>query len=433
MIRRYLGMAKGVLKWGKILLPHTSLRFYPPQFTLRNPVIEGVKAAFKAGHEVVVIVFNFQNIGEMAEHFDDIQHSQLLKRLNRFFLEAALEELTKQDIISLNDFYDDGLTLFIQVDYDQHYLSEIERVMKRLADNVERKFYSLYPSVKFQFDSGYMFVEKRHYSVEGSIAKAHRHAIAMAEKRLASKYDNMVFTLNKIVAKKNIRLLAQPIINVATNEIYAYEMLTRGPAGTALEAPLPLFSVARQTGMLYELEMIVIEKAFEQVRATRCRHHIFVNCTPLTLGNIRFTRDVKNLMQKFGTIPPKQITFEVTENESIAGLKNFIYNIKRLRLMGFKIAIDDTGSGYSNMSTIGEIMPDVIKIDQSVIHNIDKDSLKESMLKGLLLIAKEAGSLVVAEGIERKEEASVLSRHNVDLAQGNFYSPPTILMADIAT
>ena len=179
--------------------------------------------------------------------------------------------------------------------------------------------------------------------------------------------------------------------------------------------------------MLYELEMLVIEKVFEQIKATRCKQNIFVNCTPLTLGNIRFTGDLKKLIQQYPRISSQQITIEITENDSIDGLKNFIYNIKMLRLMGYKIAMDDTGSGYSSLSSISEIMPDIIKIDRSVISNIDKNSVKESMLQGLMLIAKEAGSLVVAEGIENEEEASVLKRNNVDLAQGFFYARPSAL------
>lgn len=78
-------------------------------------------------------------------------------------------------------------------------------------------------------------------------------------------------------------------------------------------------------------------------------------------------------------------------------------------------------------------MPDIIKIDRSVIQNIVKNSIKESMLKGLLLIAREAGSLVVAEGIENEDEASVLTRNNVDLAQGYFYARPSVLINSIAT
>jgi EAL domain-containing protein (putative c-di-GMP-specific phosphodiesterase class I) len=101
--------------------------------------------------------------------------------------------------------------------------------------------------------------------------------------------------------------------------------------------------------------------------------------------------------------------------------------------MGFKIAVDDTGAGYASLNTISELMPDIIKIDRSVIENIDKNSVKESMLKGLLLVAKEAGSLVVAEGIENQEEASVLTRNNVDLAQGNFYARPAMFFNEIAT
>ncbi len=179
--------------------------------------------------------------------------------------------------------------------------------------------------------------------------------------------------------------------------------------------------------------MIVLEKAFQQIKETRCRKDIFINCTPITLANISFTRDIKKLLTQYKGIFPKQITFEVTERDSIDGLKDFIYNIKVLRLMGFKFAVDDTGAGYANLNSISQIMPDIIKIDRSVIENIDKNSLKESMLKGLLLVAREAGSLVVAEGIENEGEASVLTRNKVDLAQGYFYARPTDLLTCMAT
>jgi EAL domain-containing protein (putative c-di-GMP-specific phosphodiesterase class I) len=433
MIRRSIDKVKDIMQWGKILLPLSSLRYYPPQFVLRNPVLEGVIAAFQTGHEVAVIVFNLQNIAELAEQLGTHQHQQLQRQIKKAFREIVKEELAERDIISLHDYYGEGLTLILQVDHDCHYISEMDRIMKNLSQQVEKRMTKLYHSIQLQFDSGYMFVDKRHYSVQESIEKAQRQAIAMSEKKLAAKFDSMFYHITQIISQRNIKLMAQPIIDVATNEIRAWEMLTRGPKGTALESPLPLFSVARQTGTLYELEMIVLEKALQQIKATKCRQDVFINFTPLTLGNIRFTRDVKNLLQRFRTILPTQIIIEVTENDSIEGLKDFIYNIKMLRLMGFRIAIDDTGAGYSNLSTISEVMPDIIKIDRSLISNIDKNSLKESMLKGLLLVAREAGSLVVAEGIENKEEASVLSRNKVDLAQGNFYAPPTMLMRDMAT
>ncbi|WP_042461209.1 EAL domain-containing protein [Neobacillus dielmonensis] len=433
MAQKYIQKAKNILQWRKLFLPLSSLRFYPPHFVVRNPVVEGVAAAFDAGYEVAVIVFNVQNFSDLAEQLGQSQYQHLMKSLKLSFQTAVLKEIDQSRIITLHDFYGDGLTLFIKVDSEQYLVLEIDRVKEKLVQEVEIALNRHFPSVQFQFETGYMFVDKRYGSVQDSIMKAHMQAIAIAEKRMASKYNNMILTINKIIAQKNIRLMAQPIIDVSTNEIRAWEMLTRGPKGTSLENPLSLFSVAKQTGNLYELELIVIEKAFEQIKAVRCKQDIFINCTPLTLANIRFTRDLQKLMQKYNTITPKKVTIEVTESDSIDGLKNFIYNIKRLRLMGFRIAIDDTGAGYSNLSTISEIMPDVIKIDRSLIQNIDKNSVKESMLKGLMLVAREAGSLVVAEGIESEAEAFVLSRNQVHLAQGNFYAPPTVLMPDIAT
>jgi EAL domain-containing protein (putative c-di-GMP-specific phosphodiesterase class I) len=433
MVRRYKEKVKSVLKWGKIVLPLSTMRFYPPQFILRNPVLEGVKAAFHEGRDVAVVVFHLKDMNELSEQLGQSQSHQFIKHIKKFFRSAVEKEIDKQDVITLDDFYGDGLTLYIKVDYTRHFLSEIDLAIKKIVYSVEHSLHKAYPYLQPVFKTGYMFVEKRHLSIQDSIGRAQRQAIAMAEKRVKSEFNEMVYLMKRIISKKDINLLAQPIIDVATKEVHALEMLTRGPTGSVLESPLPLFSVARQTGLLYDLEMIVIKKVLEQIKATKCRKDIFVNCTPLTLGNIRFTRDLKKLMEQYKDIPPRQITIEVTENDSIEGLKNFIYNIKMLRLMGYKIAMDDTGAGYSSLSIISDIMPDIIKIDRSVIQNIDKNSIKESMLKGLMLVAREAGSLVVAEGIENENEASVLTRNNVDLAQGYFYARPTALLSAIAT
>jgi EAL domain-containing protein (putative c-di-GMP-specific phosphodiesterase class I) len=261
---------------------------------------------------------------------------------------------------------------------------------------------------------------------------AHHQIESMAEKKDQIGHNERLITISKIVANKEIILLAQPIFDVETNEIKALEILSRGPKGTIMESPLQLFSVARQTGMLYELELIVLEKTLELMIFSGSKHDFFINFTPLTLGNDRFIKDVNKLLAKYSHIRPDQITIEITERDSIEEIKDFISNIRLLRSIGFKIAVDDTGSGYSSLNTISEVMPDIIKIDRSVIQNIDKNSVKESMLKGLLLVAKETGSLVVAEGIESAEEALVLSRNKVDLAQGFFYARPSTLKEKVA-
>ena len=94
------------------------------------------------------------------------------------------------------------------------------------------------------------------------------------------------------------------------------------------------------------------------------------------------------------------MVLEVTEQDPIIQQADFNKNIGLLRKLGFRLAVDDTGMGYSTLNSIIQISPEIIKIDRSVIQDIDSNKIKESMLKGLLLIAKESGSFVIAEGIE---------------------------------
>lgn len=422
-----------LLQWRKVVWPLRSIRMYPPQFVVRDPIIQGVQKAFNQGHEVAVIVFNISNMKDIYEHLSEIQYIDFIKKMKMNFQQVIQEQIEDDDLLLLHDYNSDGITLFIKVDHEQHCISEIDQVMKKVLRETETRLGSQFLSLFIQFESGYMFVEKKQYSIQEAILKAGQQALAMAEKRVQTEFNELLYSLSRIVAQKNIMLLAQPIFDVATKEIRAWEMLTRGPKGTEYENPLHLFSVARQTGMLYDLELIVLEKALQQINETGCTHDIFINFTPITVGNQKFIRDLKKLMGKYKNISPTQITIEITERDSIDGMEYFIYNINLLRNLGFRIAVDDTGAGYASLNTISEIMPDIIKIDRSVIQDIDKNSLKESMLKGLLLVAREAGSLVVAEGIESEEEASVLFRNRVDLAQGYLFARPASLIHGLAS
>ena len=133
-------------------------------------------------------------------------------------------------------------------------------------------------------------------------------------------------------------LLAQPIFEVATNQIKAYEVLTRGPVGTDLESPLVLFSVARQMGKLYELEKIVLEKTFKQISENESSQNVFINFTPVTLGNPLFVEDVQAMLKKYKGVSPKQVVLEVTEQDPIVQQADFNKNIYLLRRIRFSIS-----------------------------------------------------------------------------------------------
>lgn len=413
-----------LLEWLKLFVPLSELRFYPPQFIIRSPIIRAVKSSFVQGHEVTVIVFNIADIIDLKESMDKKQYDAYLKYIKRAFKEVVIDLIPKDDIVMVHDYNSDGITFLMRMDCTEKKLRELDDIIYDILMYVKEKLHDAYPSINSSFVTGYMFIDKKYYSLEDAISKAHQQAIAIAERKMEYEEHGLMETINQIIAEQNIRLLAQPIFDVATSQIKAYEVLTRGPSGTDLESPLVLFSVARQMGKLFELEKIVLEKTFKQISENESSQTVFINFTPVTLGNPLFIEEIEAMLIKYKGVSPEKVVLEVTEQDPIIQQSDFNKNILVLRKLGFRFAVDDTGIGYSSLSSIIEIMPEIIKIDRSVIQNIDSNTLKESMLKGLLLIAKESGAVVVAEGIESKDEAMVLSRHNVDLAQGYFYARP---------
>lgn len=416
---------KQCVQLGQLFFPLRQIRYYPPRFILRNPVVEGVSQALQKGYEVALIVYKIKNMSDLNQRFEYDEVKQITGRLRTKFKEIVQQNINEDQIILLDYHFSEGFTIYINFneDYEGNSVYDINQLMTRICQKLHEL---LINGFNFEFDKGYMFIQKKVDSVSESIYNARHQALVMAEKKVQSDYNDMLYLMSKVISNKNIRLYGQPIIHMETKQIQAWELLTRGPEGTNLEMPLRLFSVAQQTGHLYDLEMIVVERTFEKITETNCQHVIFMNCTPLTLGNKRFVPDLKKVLQHFPKIDPTKIIIEMTEQETVEDLKRLNENLRELRALGFRIALDDTGAGYSSLHSIGEILPEIIKIDRAVIENIHENPVSESMLMGIMLIADKVGSLVVAEGIEKIQEVNVLSQHKVDFVQGYYYARPQL-------
>jgi EAL domain-containing protein (putative c-di-GMP-specific phosphodiesterase class I) len=398
-------------RFKQFFLPTAYLRLFPPHFLVRSPIISLVNRAYRQGYHVALIVFE----AEAGFHVDNVK---------QVFKKAVCESIENDKIIFLQQFWGDDIALFIKVSSDIDTIAEIEYYIKQVRSIVVQSLQSVSDDSHSPFPTGYIIMEKGDMPILEEIESAYQQALTMAKKRVNNEYCRLVHEVGQVIRRKQITLLSQPIVDVSSREIKAWEILTRGPKETPLEHPLRLFTLARQVNMLYPLELMVVQKTFELIKKNRCGDLIFINITPISLAHHHFIVDLEEILSEFPLIPPKQIVFEVTERESIDRNPLILVSLQLLRKKGFLIAVDDTGAGYASLQSITQIMPDIIKIDRSVIEHIDQNTVKESILRGLILIAKEAGSIIVAEGIETVGEASVLMRNGVDLAQGYFYARP---------
>lgn len=230
--------------------------------------------------------------------------------------------------------------------------------------------------------------------------------------------------LDQILAHGDLHSLFQPIIALADRRILGYEALTRGPSNSPLHSPIALFSVARNCGRLSELELASRRSACRRFRDLQLDGKLFLNVSPESLLEPTHQpgRTLK-LLQEFG-ITPDRVVIELTEQAPIDDFVLLDTALHHYRAMGFSIALDDLGAGYSSLRLWSELRPDYVKIDRHFIDGIHQDAVKREFVGSILKMAKASRAQVIAEGIELAEELAVLSEMGVDLLQGYLLSRP---------
>ncbi len=234
-----------------------------------------------------------------------------------------------------------------------------------------------------------------------------------------------------ILENGDIKTVFQPIISLKDGEILGYEALSRGPEWSVLENPSNLFDVARMYGKLWELEFLCRIKALENMSKINREFNIFLNVDPQVINDDKFRKGfTKEFLKKFG-IDPENVIFEITEKNSISDIDGFKKVIKNYKEQGYKIAIDDTGSGYSGLKLITDIHPHFIKLDMDLIRDIDKDGLKYALIKTLYEFCMVTDIKVIAEGIETEDELNALIDIGINYGQGYFIQKPLLFIPDI--
>jgi diguanylate cyclase (GGDEF)-like protein len=231
-------------------------------------------------------------------------------------------------------------------------------------------------------------------------------------------------TLDNILANSDLHSLFQPIISLSERRILGYEALSRGPSNSALHSPINLFAVARSAGRLSELELLCRKNACQRFSQLKLEGKLFLNVSPDSLMEPKHQPGrTLQLLQALG-IPPSQVVIELTEQSPTDDFALLDTALHHYRAMGFSIALDDLGAGYSSLRLWSELRPDYVKIDRHFIDGIHQDAVKREFVGSILKMAKASRAQVIAEGIELPEELAVLAEMGVDLLQGYLLGRP---------
>jgi len=226
--------------------------------------------------------------------------------------------------------------------------------------------------------------------------------------------------LEKILLEQTVTTVFEPIVALATNAVLGYEALSRGPAGTGLETPMALFGTAELFDREYELDSLCRRRALSNARGIAADQLLFLNILPTCIQDPDFqAAHVCETLAELG-LGPRNLVLEISERQAISNFPIFREAIDHFSGLGFRIALDDTGSGFSSLEAALELQPDFLKIDMSLVRSIEDSPEKQEVLRGLQSLSAKMGSQVIAEGIETAQELSVIRTLGIEFGQG-FY------------
>ncbi len=231
-------------------------------------------------------------------------------------------------------------------------------------------------------------------------------------------YEDLMLVLTKNLLTYHF----QPIVDVSTGEIYAYEALMRTTGGIDV-SPLVLLNTAAKYKKLYELEKMTLfgimdyyVENFDKFKGRR----LFINSIP---GHFLNDADFEEFTKKYKDYI-KYCVFEITEQDSISDIE--LVKIKNLTKddMEGQLAVDDYGAGQSNIQNLLRYTPNIVKIDRFLIKDIYKDSNKQLFISNIIEFAKLNDMRVVGEGVENQEEMETVAKYGVDYIQGFYTAKP---------
>jgi len=231
--------------------------------------------------------------------------------------------------------------------------------------------------------------------------------------------------LVELIEGERYKSLLQPIVEAESQVVHGYEFLLRGlNIEGEIVPPVDMFAAARGKEMSALLDSVARDCAVRTAARFGLRERLFINVLPasVSIGHSAFT-DTLDLVESLG-IPPEQVVFEIVESEAVDDIAQLAEVIDFCRSAGYRIALDDFGSGFSNVNMLIGVSPDYIKLDKSLVGRVASEPPIWTITANLIDAAKQSDVLVIAEGVEDEKTARLLNALGADFLQGYYFGRP---------
>lgn len=217
-----------------------------------------------------------------------------------------------------------------------------------------------------------------------------------------------------------ITMAFQPIVDVRTRKVFAYEALVRGRDGQGAGAVLAQVDAQNR----YVFDQTCRTTAVELAARLGIPCFVSINFLPNAVYQAATCiRATLQAARRHG-FPTSRLIFEITENEQLVDKEHLKGIIREYRRQGFRTAIDDFGAGYAGLHLLAEFQPDIIKLDMALVRDVDADPVRQAIARGILGVCRALSIEVIAEGVKTVAELQALREMGVGLFQGYLIARP---------
>ena len=237
--------------------------------------------------------------------------------------------------------------------------------------------------------------------------------------------SHRVSVLGRVLDEAAFTFVFQPIADIARAEVFGFEALLRGPAGSPLESPEALLRAAQEEGRRLELELAAVLGAIGAFGRLGLPGKLFLNVSAPAIE--AFAADRGSLLFRTALeaqLAPARLMLELTEHERVEHSGSLRDALTMFAAQDIGLALDDFGDGRSSLRLWAQLQPDIVKLDKYFVRDVHQDSRKVDIVRTMLLLAERFGTLLVAEGIEDMAELAVLRDLGCRYGQGYLLGRP---------
>jgi EAL domain-containing protein (putative c-di-GMP-specific phosphodiesterase class I) len=251
----------------------------------------------------------------------------------------------------------------------------------------------------------------------GRLARVKREALALLGDRERFVGDRAALEASFARALGGLWMAFQPIVSWSERRVFAYEALLR-TTDPAFGTPGAFLRAAETLGRLHDLSR-TIRRAVAAVMIQNRGAKLFVNLHTKDL------EDAELFWSDSGLSPyASSIVLEITERAALDDVADVPSRVEKLRALGYGIALDDLGAGYSGLTSLAVLEPEVVKLDMSLVRDVDTHATKQRLVAAMVKLSQEMGMRVVMEGVETVGERDQLVAMGCDMFQGFLFARP---------